>query len=344
VGKPFARVAAPLRRALGLDGAAVEAAGRRVVRVELAGPRGDLPEILAGDEFAVVKERPPEGWPVGSGPLRPRDGTAGRPVEIACVPNRHHPLAPPGDVAVLFRPRPGSDPRDLLGGDVDALVVRGREEIGYGSTLPGFTDRALPFDRNYLLLRPDPGFPAEGWAPDREELARHVAPGDARAIEKLRFDRDCPVPTGAGPATGGSRSLRVVFPAGDDDARSIAERFTALWRSGGASEAVNAAGLPSPAFAEALRRGRDAAYVYPLYMNHVSGCARLGALIAAAPWLAEGIGGEPVRAGRPVEDGRLLPLIRTRPHLLAGPGFGGAFLDGSGTAIFRSGAAGEATP
>jgi hypothetical protein len=305
-------------------------------------------DFFAQPGLAVANGVGSGGWPVGTGAFRP--GPSGIQGPTASAPLRFA-----GPVTLEARSITG-DPRDALDGGADVLVTVDRGMIEYAAASPAFDPRPLAWDRTYLLVVPagaplldpagEPG-PPLGFAPvlrssPREALdalARDAVQGPARAASLP--EARCAYPQSGGSSASAGRAQRVVYPAEDAVARALAERLVALtlgpprpesyWLSQRVPELVategraNAQGLSAEAFEQALRAGRDAAYVLPVAVPPPSGsCAPVSAAIARAPWLLFSPTSNQGR--RP----SVLPLVDARTTLVLRRGVVGVEVDGSG--------------
>ena len=305
--------------------------------------------FFARPELAVRTGAGVEGWPIGTGPFRPAD--------LSRRPAPGSPVHLTGPTALELRP-PSPDPRDDLDLGADLLVSDDPAVIEYALATSAFEAFPLGWERAYLLLTREPAVPAShpgepsGQAPavplvlrgpERAlaALARDAVRGEARAADWL--PAACPIPPAA--ASGEPvRTLapRVVYPAGDRVARSLAERLVAQARRPGSADAAwlsgslpalmgrerpSAVGLPEPAFLESLRQGRDAAYLVSVEVDHeADGCGELERAAVLAPWLREAA----ARAGGGLEPATAVPLVETRATLLVRRGLEGLALDGQG--------------
>jgi hypothetical protein len=118
----------------------------------------DLPAIFAHPALAVAKPRAGLAWPLGSGPYRidPEPDA-----DLVLVPAQRddRPRVWPHRAeirrsALHFIVDPERDPRDLLSGDIDLLLVRDRTVLALCDELPAYARRPLPWDRLYLFLAP----------------------------------------------------------------------------------------------------------------------------------------------------------------------------------------------
>lgn len=202
-----------------------------------------------------------------------------------------------------------------------------------------------------------------GGGPDdaglRAALARDAVPAEARASRPPHWwTAACeadgsaavagdaspgapPPPPAADPgsrdaAGAGGAAPRLVYPAGDPVARSLASRLGALAGSGstarrdgegpvrsalaavgGGPAPVRAVGLEGRRWRAALLDGGEAGYVIPLPRRALAPCTARDRLGRRAPWLG--------RAGA-----RLVPLVDTRPRLVLRRGVAGLVLDWDG--------------
>jgi hypothetical protein len=323
----------------------------RTLRVDL--PEPATVEFFARPELAVRTRVRAGAWPVGTGPFRPSDRDRLPPAGALATSVRLE-----GPVAVEMRAISG-DARDALDSGVDVWVTRDPVVIGYARAGAGLSAVPLAWDRRYLLATgvaaaPDPSAaPVILRAPEAAlaALARDAVRIEARGAGAAADPAPCSAPErrgepdrGAG-ATGGARPApRIVYPAGDAAARSLAERLVALALDPSRADAgwllelvpglaggvgpVGAAGLAAPAFAAALRAGRDAAYVVGVDVGAGRGpCESLREAIRLAPWL---------RTPRPfgaVGGSAVLPLVETRSTLVLRRGIGGLSVDGDGVLL-----------
>ncbi len=147
---------------------------------------------------------------------------------------------------------------------------------------------------------------------------------------------------------------RIAYPADDAAARALAERLVALaldprrpdaaWLADAVPELtrdggrVVAAGLPAPAFAAALRAGRDAAYVLPVERGPATGpCDAFDEVAGRVPWLDRAAGDGGIAAAPIAARGRgvatIVPLLETRRTLIIRRGIGGVVVDGGGVLL-----------
>lgn len=309
--------------AVGLD--SVTVGGPSTLHIYTADPALDLPRLLADLRFAVMVPGP--NGPQGTGPYRlDRAGGAVPRVEAASG-------WPPIELIRL----PGPDARDALGAGVDVLLSRDPSTIAYAEAQPAFSTRTLPWDRTYALLLPSiprtPDLPAAL----RTGLARDAVRAEARAANVGAF-----TPSPGCVRITYSLSERIApdpeptrtlwYEADDPAARSLAERIVALATADTAAftEAAllagalpeltrpdaappTATGLPRAAFQQRLSAGDGAAYLVAL--PHHGACP-----LPPLPWLP---------AGTPLAQ-VLVPLVETRPTLIARTDRAGWIVDGMG--------------
>jgi hypothetical protein len=350
---------------LDADTDSVTVLDERRLTVRLPVPVGETPVFFAHPALAVVARRPDSAFPEGTGPCRIAGsslagGAPGR-HDLICAPNEHHTERPAGWERLVFRIRLGQDLRDLPAEGVDAFLVRDRSTERYFATVAAFDLVALPWDRIYALFSPMTG---GGWPAELPggESAREVVQSDARPASSVLFgdaaDHGCAdllrfitVTYGTGIMTG--RPGRILYPAEDPDARSLAERLAFLADVQGAVIELPppAVGLSAPAIADTLRSGGDAAVVLGMERHFATDCLQLAGVLAAAEWLRAS-GREALselEAGRPAggraapeasiaahlaDLGALRPLVATRPHLVARRGLVGIDVDSDGALRF----------
>lgn len=215
----------------------------RVVTVMLAKSADDVPPVLADPGMAVTKPAPDSSWPIGTGAFWATSGTTTE-QEIRAQNSR-------GDTLV-FRLAASGDARDLLDAGVDLLVTRDRALRDYAATLKDLTVVALPWDRTYVYVTPEPG----GTRFDGlEQAVRAEARRPEGGFWWLDL-RTCGVaPGGSPPAPAGQR--RILYPRSDPTARELAGRLAALTR------AVATARAPED-FNDAVASGKDWGYIVAL--------------------------------------------------------------------------------
>ncbi|HET8713185.1 MAG TPA: ABC transporter substrate-binding protein [Gemmatimonadales bacterium] len=215
----------------------------RVVTMTLARPSDDLPALLGDPGLALAKPAPDSSWPIGTGRFWATSATTTA-QEIRAQNSR-------GDTLV-FRFAPGGDARDLLDGGVDLLVTRDRALRDYAATLKDLTVVALPWDRTYVYITPEPG----GTRFDGLEQAVRA---EARRPEGGFWWLDlraCGISNGVSPPVS-SGQRRILYSRSDPTARALAGRLAALTR------AVATARAPDELEA-AVMNGKDWGYVVAL--------------------------------------------------------------------------------
>lgn len=328
-------------------GGGLQARSARVLAVSLAEPQENLPRLLAHPALAVAAARPGWLWPVGSGPCRLAADTDHPRPDLVCRPNLHHPDAPAWR-ELRFRIHPGRDPRDLLPAGVDLTVIRDHAAAGFHATRAGVRAAPLPWDRIHALLLPArspvPADAARALA--RDPALPRAAPADHARWDALFFhgcqDAACPQlsgptvssvapPRDPDPAVRAIAAGRLVHPADDPDARALAERAAAFLPAD-----LRVRGVAGRAFAHALQAGDAGAYVVALDACYPDACPTLAALLARADWLQAGAGegDDPCAAARRLlADGWVVPLTRSRPHLVWRGPLGGLELAHDGTPL-----------
>jgi len=353
-----ASVAPARRRLRAAVAASAEVVSERTLRIDLDRPSAVPPAWLADPALAVYGPRSTGAWPAGTGSWRlhqdallPGTGPAGSSSDpIVARPEGWT----PGDRRPVLRFRGGSerDPREILDAGEDLLVTHDPAVLAYAATLPSVEALPLPWDRTYFLLAgsgaPGPGTDGAERAL-REALARDAVRAEVRASE-------LPAGTEAG-SEAGSEAVpacdsvtarvalepvqapppphlpreggRIIYPRDDATARDLAERLVALavGRPGPVVPGwvtrlpTVAEGLPDDAFATALRRRSEAAFVFPLPAVSAIPCAlRL----------------EPGRGWA------LRPLVDGRRRVIVSDDVAGLAVDGEGTLLlFGAGRTGE---
>jgi hypothetical protein len=151
----------------------------------------------------------------------------------------------------------------------------------------------------------------------------------------------------AGPDAGENPN-RILYADGDPDARRLAERLAAMAAMSPlrdsswagiieASPPPVAAALRPAEFAAAVQAARESAYILRLNRCFAGDCLELGTLLQAAEWLKP-----PGAARAPAIDlaeqlstsGAAVPLVATRPHLVARRGLAGVRIEFDGTLRF----------
>lgn len=341
-----------------LDHASVSATSGSTAVVTLASPVPDA-ALFAEPRFAVTGAGGPSAWPAASGTHRPAavagPDLPGRTVGLVSRDGA------PGGSSLRLVALGGAGSRDLLDAGGDLLVTRDPGAARYAGSLPGYRVHPLPWDRMWTLALPgrSDGGPASGgagWTAVREGLAGEAIPSEARPAEGGLPWAAC---TAADTGTGGEPSARVgaaspveartsgavspdeavsdrapppgavVYPVGEPSGRALAARLAAL--AGGAgpegevvarelaagNSALRTEGLGPSAFERSLRRGSAAAYLLALPRRPLAPCLLRREVQRRAPWLPA--------------DGRLVPLVETRPSLVVARDVAGLRLDWDGT-------------
>lgn len=312
-----------------LDARPVDALTLEVERVT---PELTLPAALADPALAVAGPPGPDGRPATSGAfhLTAADSAADLPwieLGLAAPPG----TLPNGGLLRFVRLRPDTDLRDALDrGTVDVLVTRDPTVLDYARAQPALRVAPLPWDRVYALLAP-----ASGAMPPpevREGLARDAVRAEARgAAPPYWWHTDSRCAAAADPVVPPAASVvpSLAYPRDDPLARDLADRLVALaaspdpppWLSrqlteGGASARVRAVGVDPSAVAAALAGASAAAAVVPLPRYRPASCAEFAHLL---------------RGLVPI------PLIESRPHVIARAGVPAFTVDGDGALRFATG-------
>lgn len=282
------------------------------------------PGLLAPTWTAVAGADTVAGWTVGTGEYQVVDDRRSVLGEgpVILMPRDSSARLP----RVVVDVRPFADPRDFVDGGADLVLSRDPGVVQYADGT-GRVTVPLPWDRAYgLLVRAQTdGFDPLG-ASIREALARDAVRETARAAPASEGDGTCRVTTPAmrPPAP----TVRALAYANDDPtARALAERLVALSQQGelalpGTDGPLRAEGLPRERFRRALSDGGYAGYVLWLSTGVLDGCQRVRLL----GWHGAGWVGEPAA--------RWIPLIETRPYVIAQPGLWPLRLDADGTLVF----------
>ena len=304
----------------------VAAVGERVLQVYLRRPQDVVPLFLYAPDFAVTLGR------LGSGPFRPAMGTGEAPVLQVVEAG-------------------GRDLRDLLGGGADLTVTADPGVIEYVSRHAQLIALPLPWDRTYVLLSTAR---ARALGAGDTVAAAPLALSDGVLGEAVRADArayrapawweapgSCRAPSAMTQraARGSGSARRLVYALDDPVARDLAERLVALASMEAAAfpeaaalmasvpgmqgpgPALTPAGVAMPELERQLADGGDFAYVIALPRHPADPCAAAAALQQRVPWLANLPGGF---------SDVLIPLVDTRPHVVARTGRFGLVVDGYG--------------
>jgi hypothetical protein len=308
--------------------AAVSAVGSSELHVTLR-TAGDA-RVFALPELAVVRSAAAgagaAAWPTGTGAYLPDSRMEGRALRL---------LARTVDTVtadtIEIHAFTG-DPRTALDAGVDAFVSADAAALAYARALPDYRTTPLTWSRVYVLATATQ--PADVTPPvtdDPADFLYDIVSGDARsALPPFWWERcDRPTETPSRDRT----SRQVVYERGDETARRIAERVTALawprhrapswlqdvlgrYESAPVSRALSRAELVDAALTRT-----DLAIVTHLPRVTYEGCAsatadpQAGDLLSLFGW-------------------RVTPLIDTREHLVHRPGIGRVRVAGDGTIRF----------
>lgn len=305
-------------------GSSLEVLGARELALHLHAASDHLPLLLAHPALAVTGPAGPDGWLVGSGPLRPQE--TGDQTRLDLVPVPGHPRAPAWE-RLHLRFGDLEDPQGLFGPGADALLTRRDEDVRHFSLRRDARLDPLPWDLTYYLITPTEETGADdedrrrwtsGW--DQIELAREVAgqtagPAEFFALEPLLAP--CPVlppavpvlpwPSLAGRTITASRDVDlVVWPANDPGAGRLAQHLADLaarplrpgperpgrgpltppapLQAGVAPEAIE---VPADELAAHIQAARVGAVVLPWPHRWALPCDELASLLSLADWLVE---------------------------------------------------------
>ena len=294
------------------DASALTAESESVVVARVSSSTS-APLTFADPALAVTRTVAGQDWPIGSGAYV--FDTSGGHVTVAPFAGAHRPV-------LVLRPAGGFDARDLLDAGVDLLISDDPAVLGYAATRAEFASIGLPWGRTYVLAVPGDAVPVD--ASVRAGLARDAVRVDARPAGAGWWSDAAPGPCGLEPPPGApalpqaSSSAAFLYPVDDGTARNLVGRLIALGIAGSAGP-PRATGLGATEFSAAFGLGRGGAYVLPLPSVTLERCAALGALIARAPWLADG----PAR--------HLTPLVETRRRAIVRQGAAAFTVDWDGT-------------
>jgi hypothetical protein len=300
-----------------LPGAELSTGSESDVEVRLSRPM-TTPQVFADPVFSVTRPVAGSGWPVGTGAYA-ADTNGGR-VTVA-------PYGGSGRPVLVLRANASGDARDLIDTGIDVLVTDDPAASSYAAARPGFASIALPWERTYVLAVPGAAIPVD--AALRVGLARDAVRVDARPAAEPFWWSDPGVnacglepPPRAQPIVPGPGLDGLVYPRDDAPARDLAGRLVALGIGSGAG-VRRSTGLAGAEFTAALGSGRAAAFVLALPKVTLQPCADLRALIARAPWLADG----------PVH--HLTPLVEVRRRTIVRRGAAAFTVDWDGTLRVR---------
>jgi len=297
-----------------------------------------FPKILCGPAFSVAKNFP-SPMILGSAPYRiyyPTSAMATHNVFLA------EPAFGSGPV-LRFIDNTGPDARDMLARDIDLMITRDDEVVGYAQGQDGFEVLALEWDRVYILLstsriRELRRGGSVGVIPMdfSERLARDAVRGDAQSYrsDSWWFDVvECrrkpgegypPVPKGAYYRP----KKNILYDENDSVARDLAQRIIALATTDPSASAdaativsavpdlddgsrLTAEGVSERTLAASLRAGVDFAYVVAIPIRPYDACDEARILLERAPWLVT------LAADLSAS---IVPLVETRRHLIVANG------------------------
>jgi hypothetical protein len=323
-----------------IDSTAVD--GERILHVYLKERHRHVPRVISAPAFAVAKPTGDSRWPLGSG----RYGIVPSLGGLFRTSRRVITARPAFDgkgPVIQFIEASAYDARDLLRGGVDVMMTTDPAVIEYASGRPQLTTVALPWNQSYVLLSISRvealrmGVEVGTISHDLTDgVARDAVRADARGYRPPSWWddlRSChrsasvqhqePTPRGA---YASSSLRRVLYDINDAIARDLAERVVALAAldpaasadaaaiasavpglTGGASVVITE-GVTGRELNSSLRYGDDFAFVVPLPRRPPDPCHALRELIERAPWL--------VTAGVDLSEA-LIPLVDTRPHVIA---------------------------
>ena len=290
------------------------------VRKRPGGP--DTPfRLFADPALAVTKPAPGGGWPIGTGRHWVTGAEAGAPDVLVA-----RPVTRRGLPVVKITSVPPDGARDALDGGADMLVVDDPATLEYAARLRGYTDAPLEWSRTYVLLAPAGEHAGVGDL--RLESLREAVHGDARPAEASDGEgggrpwftdlERCEL----GPKEGrdavdaAARRRRIVYNQTDRSAADLAARLVGL---GVLGRGTAAAGLPTAAFASALRAGGDAGYVLELDAHAYDVCR--AAALELPPWTSAG---------------KVVPLLDVRSHAVLRRALPRLWSDWGGTLRFAA--------
>ena len=360
----------PATRAPWIGPEAATAGSDRWVVVTLSEPRASVPVEFADPQFAVTKPSDAWGWPVGTGSRRPSGpfvqvgAKDSKPVIIAYPTSSSSMflrflLAAGSDARDLLDARV-----DLIVADRHAREYSATLPDFVAVPLPW--ERVYVVLSPSALEEFGAALPQAA----RQALARDVVRADGRGAEPPYWWEQIPACglTQSGIPAPPPATRRIVYEESDPQARALSERLVALAASmsnpGGAnrtSASTNAfstlapdssaaalaagmradpqaVGLEAKELESALRSGKDLAYVLALPVRVGLACVEARTLLQRAPWLVSsqpfrtpGVASGEVVAQDAVALGpRILPLVETRPWLIARKGLAGVGLSGDG--------------
>lgn len=330
----------------GIDSAQAE--DDNAVRVFLNSRSRTVPRELSSRAFAVWKLPGASRWPTGTGAYRLVRADGGvvsvRPVG-ADKPE------------IRFQHIRTRDARDLLEGQIDMMVTANRGVIEYATDRHDLVATALPWDRTYVLLSVSRAEElryghrvAEVSAGFGDRLALDAVRGDARGYESPTWWEDvaCRGTSGTSvqPRAALSGLRRIVYDEADAVARDLAERIISLAATDPSASddaaAITAAipglsvdygnmvaqGLARAQLILNLRDGDEFAYIVSIPRRTPDACYEASRLIERAPWLSH----------PDIDLGDVMvPLVDTRPHVIARRDRFGLIVDWFGDVLIVNG-------
>jgi hypothetical protein len=219
---------------------------------------------------------------------------------------------------------PPDGARDALDAGADMLVVDDPATLEYAARLRGYTDAPLEWSRTYVLLVPAGEHAGVGDL--RLESLREAVHGDARPAEgsdgggRPWFTNlehcELGVTGGRDAVDAAARRRRIVYNQADRSAADLAARLVGL---GVLGRGTAAAGLPTSAFASALRVGGDAGYVLEVDAHVYDACR--AAALELPPWSSAG---------------KVVPLLDVRSHAVLRRALPRLWSDWDGTLRFAA--------
>jgi hypothetical protein len=311
--------------------------GDRTLSVSTEDTSANLPRVFGTVALGIGQTARNPRWPTGTGPYA---------LDTIVSGSRHWVLRPvvAGGPILDVRIDPATDPRDLLDRGADLLATRDPVAIEYARRNEAFAVHALPWDRTYALAitsRRDaattvsgPALSAADQLAFRSALARDAVRADSRPAapqsEWWSTSAGCADQLGAPPTRNsiGAPPRRIMYSPDDPVAKSLAERLVALTGDVGPHSAVlkalapelapEAGGPVTAAPANGLSRsvGDDLAYIVSIPHHTSSRCMALRTLRPQGRWM---------------HPSKLIPLIDTRPSLIARRGVPLLSVDWEGT-------------
>ncbi|NNF07222.1 MAG: hypothetical protein HKN21_10720, partial [Candidatus Eisenbacteria bacterium] len=335
-----------------LDPEAVTILDRRRLRVTLKYASGPLPQLFAHPALAVASFGVQSSWPVGSGPLQIIDRSREGKMDLWMAANVNYPGKVRNDIELRFLIRPGADPRDLLGDEIDLMLVRDLDMVDYAASIPEFRVKPLPWDKLYLAVSvPLPTSDGETrvLTDIREQIAAEVVRHDARANPTLKLGGGAPIcklrtytlnenrfERGSAPEDS-SLAIPVAYRENDPTSQSIAERLVALTATEQAgplpdflAEARDyvVSPLSDDGFDTRLETANYSLFILGLPKRFMNTCHQAGALGRSLKWILP----DPKDQldASDVFNRTVIPLVATRGYLVYRPAITGVALSWDG--------------